>query len=356
MWDILVFFILIIIFVFSRYFLRTDIEKKEHTKWNTPQLNAWKQEFFMIWAVVIVTSIYFASLIFKIEMLQNIVTFTFSIFALYIISLYCQRKILLIYGEEVEVSGQKYFKKWYKVSLFGLFVNVFVFFIGIFLCIQIFELNTFIQIGGLWAWILAFMWFTAPVWALDMIAWIILLQSKNFETGNVYYIYDRDLHVWIKSISLTEVKCIDLRYSNPIMFRPSEFRNLIVKNLSNGIGWKSNKILREKEIFVDYSISQEAVAKVCQDAYDEMLLDLTGSEVTNYFWDDKYLSLEIDDFANYAVKYKLFYSITSPFYIFKAERLYNQYLFKHQQSNSLYFSTPDLIHLEKTDTKKITTV
>jgi hypothetical protein len=83
-----------------------------------------------------------------------------------------------------------------------------------------------------------------------------------------------------------------------------------------------------------------------------MLVDLTGSEVTNYFWDDKYLSLEIDDFANYAVKYKLFYSITSPFYIFKAERLYNQYLFKHQHINSLYFSTPDLINLEKSDKKK----
>ncbi len=352
LWDILVFFTLIVIFVFSRYFLRTDIEKKEHSKNHSNPLKAGKQEFFMIVAVVIVTTIYFASLLFNIQMLQNIVTFTFSIFALYIISLFCQRKILLIYGEEVEVSGQKYFKKWYKVSLFGLFVNVFVFFIGVFLCIQIFELETFIQIGGLWAWILAFMWFTAPVWALDMIAGIILLQSKNYETGNVYYIYDQDVYVWIKSISLTEVKCIDLRYSNPIMFRPSQFRNMIIKNLSHGIAGKSWKILREKEIFVDYAIKQETVKKICQDAFTEMMQNLLSADSTNYFGDDDFLSLEIDDFWNYAVKYKIFYTITSPFFIFKAERLFNEYLFKYQQQAGIYFSTPDVIHIDNNQTKK----
>lgn len=354
-WDIIIFFWLISIFLFSRYLLRANIEKKEHNKNNDEKQlkqSHKKQDLYVYGVIFFTTCTYFAALFFQIGILQNIVTFVFSLSTLYLISLFFQRKILLIYGEEVEVSGQQYFKKWYKVSIFSLFVNVVAIIIGLFLLIKIFNIDSLVEIGGLWAGILAFMWFTAPVWALDMIAWIILLQSKNFETGNVYYIYEQQMYVWIKTISLTEVKCIDLRYGNPIMFRPSQFRNLTLKNLSHWISWKSSKILREKELFVDYSFSKEQIEKVCYPAFDQMLKELETNDATNYFGDDHYISLEIDDFSNYAVKYKLFYTITSPFYIFKAERLFNEYLFRHQQDNNIYFSTPDLLQLEKKAEKK----
>lgn len=306
-----------------------------------------RQEFFVYSVLFIISAIYVSSLFLDIEILTSVVQFAFSLLILSTISLVLQRQILVVYGKEVEVSGQKYFKKWYEASLFTLGINVITFLVWVFICIKIFHLDTLIEIGGLWAWILAFMWFTAPVWAIDMIAGIIILQSKNFETGQVYYLYERKLYVWIKSISLTEVKCIDLRSGNPIMFRPSDFRNLAVKNLSQWIAGKSSKIMREMTIKVDYKLESETLTELCYEAFDTMQVDLLTPESTNYFWDEPYRSLEIGSFGDYAVEYKFFYTITSPFYIFKAERLLNEYLLRAQKERNIYFSTPDLLSIQK---------
>lgn len=333
------------IFIISRYFLRNDIERKEHGEINIKKYI--RQEVIFYSILIVISIVYITSLFWDIEILTRILRFGFSILILYIITLVLNRQVLLAYGKEVEVSGQKYFKKWYEVSLFSLWILSIAFFIGIFLCIKIFELDTLIEIGGLWAWILAFMWFTAPVWAIDMIAWIIILQSKNFETGQVYYLYERDLYVWIKSISLTEVKCIDLKFWNPIMFRPSDFRNLAVKNLSQWIDGKSTKIMREMIIKVDYRVDFELIKKLCYEAFDTLQVDLLSPETTNYFWEDTFKSLEIAKFWDYAVEYKLFYTIISPFYIFKAERLFHKYLLESQKKYNIYFSTPDLLNIQK---------
>lgn len=297
--------------------------------------------------ILIVTSLYLTSLFLEIDAVTRILKMSFSIWLLYMISLLMNRMILTHYWKEVEVSGQKYFKKWYEVNLFSLTINIIAFIIGVFLCIRIFELDSLIEIWGLWAWILAFMWFTAPVWALDMIAWIIILQSKNFETWEVYYIYEQDIYVWIKSISLTEVKCIDLRTWNPIMYRPSGFRNLTLKNLSQWIAGKSQKITREITIKVDYSVDFEALKELCYEAFDSMQVELLTPDTTNYFWESPYRVLEISNFWDYAVEYKLFYTINSAFYIFKAERLLNEYLLRMQKEKNIYFSTPDLLNIQK---------
>lgn len=343
--DVVVFFVMLWIFILSRYFLRVDIEKKEHGA--TDMKKFIKQEIFVYFILLLISLIYIASLFFDIDILARMVRFWFSILILYIISLVLNRQVLLIYWKEVEVSGQKYFKKWYEASLFTLWIHIITFFIGIFLCIKVFELDTFIEIWGLWAWILAFMWFTAPVWAIDMIAGIIILQSKNFETGQVYYLYERDMYVWIKSISLTEVKCIDLKFWNPILFRPSDFRNLAVKNLSQWIDGKSSKILREINIHIDYREDPEWVKELCYEAFDTMIVDLLKPDTTNYFGEDSHRSLEVASFGDYAVEYKFFYTINSPFYIFKAERLLNEYLLQWQKEKNIYFSTPDLISIQK---------
>lgn len=315
--------------------------KKEH-KNKHPS----KEVFFYIWLLMLVI-MHFLAAFWKFDFLSQITTFSISLFILTIVSLFIQRQILVIYGEEVEVSGQKYFKKWYTASLFSLFVNFVSVLIGIFLCIEVFQLDSFIQIGWLWAGILAFMWFTAPVWAIDMIAGIILLQSKNYETGNVIYIHGMDKAVWIKSISLTEVKCIDLKTSNPIIFRPSKFRDLTIKNLSQWIVWKTSKILREISLKVDYSIPKKSLESLLYEAFDTLQVDLLSPDTTNYFWDDPYRELIVQSFWDYGVEYTFFYTITSPFYVHKAQKILQEYFLKAQQEKGIYFSTPDLIRLEK---------
>jgi hypothetical protein len=59
-----------------------------------------------------------------------------------------------------------------------------------------------------------------------------------------------------------------------------------------------------------------------------MQVDFLAPDKTNYFGDEPHRSLEVAKFGDYSVEYKFFYTINSPFYIFKAERLLNEYLFK----------------------------
>ena len=344
--DIAIFLGMIVVFIFSRFLLRSDMKKRQH---GSEKIGIQKHDLLVYSGVIFVLLVYITSLFFDIEFLENIVKFCFSLFVLYLVSLVIQRKILLVYGEEVEVSWQTYFRKWYTVSLFSLFVNVFSFLIGVFLCIQIFELDSFLEIGWLWAWILAFLWFTAPVWAIDMIAGVIMLESASFQVGNVFYIYEHKTYVWIKNISLTEVKCIDLRTGNPVVFRPSQFRSLTLKNLSQGISWKTNSVLRETTIHVWYKEEKKDVEGICFEAYDRAFKKTMDSEIPDYFWIEPYKILEIDDFGDYAVKYKFFYTVASPFYIFKAQRLMNKYLLEMQKEYGIYFSTPDLLEVHKKD-------
>lgn len=351
--DFAIFLWMIVIFVLLRYMLEKSIEEKKHQKTSEKE----KKDLWLYFVILVITLLYAAAIFFGISWVTQTLQFTFSVLLLYLGTLFFHRQILLLYGEEVEVSGQKYFKKWYKVSLFSLFVNILAALLAIFLFIHIFNLDSVIEIGGLWAGILAFIGFTAPVWALDMVAGIIMLQSKNLETGNVFYISEDNIYVWIKVISLTEVKCIDLRTGNPILYRPSQFRNLALKNLSQGIAGKTSKILQEIEIYVDYTIPEERVRQMCYDAYDEMFQELTeNQELSHYFGDESYRTLEIDAFWDYAVKYKFFYSISSGFYVYKALRHLNHYLLKQQQKTGIYFATPDLVSLEqKTLSQKIST-
>lgn len=180
-----------------------------------------------------------------------------------------------------------------------------------------------------------------------MIAGIILLHSRTIEVGNVVYIYETGLYAWIKNISLTEVKMIDLRTSNPIVFRPSGLRNLTIKNLSQGISGKSQKLLRDITINIDYKTDSGKLADLCYESFDTMIKEMRRTPETNYFGEEPYRILEIEKFADYSVTYKFFYTVTSPFYIFKAERMLNGYLLKSQREHNIYFSTPDLLTIKR---------
>jgi len=93
----------------SRSLLRSDIEKKEHKSMS--EKKARLQNWLLVFMVALISTLYIFSLFFEISFLTSILQFSFSLSTLYLISLLIQRKILLVYGEEVEVSGQKYFKK-----------------------------------------------------------------------------------------------------------------------------------------------------------------------------------------------------------------------------------------------------
>lgn len=343
-----IFFFSVLVFIFGKkiaFLLDTaDIESRHFGKEEEQSIKQKKRILCGITFLIFVS--YFFHIFFSFDFLGGLIKSLFVILCIVIVNLLFKRRILKYYGKEIEIGGESYFKKDYEANMFFLLTNLLSFFFWVFLFLKIMGFDSMLEMGGVWAWILAFMWFTAPVWALDMVAWIIILHNGSLEAWNVIHIPETNTYAWVKSISLTEVKLIDIRYNYPIILRPSRFRELFVENLSHGLAGKTNKIHRTIEIKVAYENSLEEVSAVCFEAFDDMIQNLPSKGERKYFWDEPSRFLDIESFWDHATHYKFSYMISSPFYIVKAERILNVYLQKYQKKYGIYFSTPYLVSLE----------
>ena len=327
-----------------RFLDTTDLEKKHISEEDEKQIQK-KLHFFRVFNIFIFF-VYFISLWIELNFINNFSKILIISLILYIANAWCVKKILLFYGDEVEISWEKYFKKWYKASFFSFLTQTTFSVIAFFLIVEILWIDNYLQLWWIIAWIIAFFGFTSAVWAPDVISGIIILHNDRIQIWNVVFIKELGLHAWVKRISLTEIKLVDLVYSHSILIRPSVFRNYTIENLSTGIIWKKSHFKRNIEIQISYENTQKQVEDLCNSAYENMLSKINESE-KKYFNLDAEITLDIKNFENDAVLYKLQYEITSPFYIVKAEQLFNSYLKLAQEKHKISFSTPKLIDLQK---------
>ena len=218
----------------------------------------------------------------------------------------------------------------------------------IYLIFKVFWIDTLLEWWWIIAWLLAFFGFTAPIWAHDLIASIIILHDWEVEIWNVVRIKEKWILAWVKSISLSEIKLVDLVYWNSIIMRPTQFRSYWVENLTNWVMGKRSMILNCVDINISYKVELEDIEKLVFSSFDSMIEDYPLSTTERkYFPEEVNRYIEIDTFWDDAVTYKFFYYISNPFYMVKASNLLNKYLLKAQKENNIFFSTPKLINLEK---------
>lgn len=305
-----------------------------------------KKVHFLRLLSVFIFAIYFLTLWVSLDFLNNFIKVLFIILFIYILNSWCVKRILIFYWDEVEISWEKYFRKWYKASFFSFLTQTIFFGIGFFLAIETLGVDNYLQLWGIIAWVIAFFGFTATVRAPDVISWIIILHNDRIQIWNVVYIKELWVYAWVKRISLTEIKLIDLRYSHPILIRPSKFRSYMIENLSVGIIGKKTSYPRNINIHVWYGIKQTQLEQLCEDAYTHMIEELQESE-KKYFPQETKNTLEIEAFWDDAVEYTFIYHITSPFYLIKSEQILNKYLKKSQEKFHISFSTPKLIDIQE---------
>ena len=77
-----------------------------------------------------------------------------------------------------------------------------------------------------------------------------------------------------------------------------------------------------------------------------MLSTVTDTE-KKYFSAESSCQIEIQSFWDHAVIYKIIYQINSPFFLIKAEQLFNKHLQIAQRKHKISFATPTLIDLQK---------
>lgn len=290
--------------------------------------------------------LYLATFYIKNNFLSWIIDLLFIWILIYLIDSFIKRRILITYWTEIEISWDKYIQKWYKTQIFSLITTIISSLTLIYFIFKIFWIDSILEWGWIIAWILAFLGFTAPVWAPDLVASIMILHNWEIEVWNTIRIKDKNILARVKNINLSEVKLIDLVYWNPIIIRPSKFRDDIIENLSNWVMWKRSLLLQTIEIKVWYEVKKEDLEDLVFKAFDELVKNYPIWTIERkYFPDDIKRFLEIDNFWDDSTNYKFWYYISSPFYIVKASRLLNKYLQKYQNEKNIYFSTPKLISI-----------
>lgn len=324
----------------------TDLEKKNLTE-NAKKMIVKKTKFLRL-LVVLIFIIYFITFAINASFLNQSISCLFIILLIYLITTWLERRILLFYWEEVEISWQKYVKRWYKTNMFTLLLRFIAFIVTIFSIFKIYEIDSIFEWWWIIAWILAFVGFTASVWAPDLVAWINILHNDEIEVWNVIRIKEKWILAWVKNISLSEVKLIDMVYYHPIIMRPSKFRELYFENLSHWVSWKKSHIPYIIDIKVWYEHSLEEVREVCFDAFDTMIDSFEVTDVERWYFPETInRDVQIWEFSDNAVIYKFIYYLHSPFYIIKAERLLNSFLQNSQKKYKINFSTPSLLDIKK---------
>lgn len=346
-------FIIIInlfVFFFAKWivnFLDTaSLEKKKI--WEKEKEKIRKKIVFLRFVTVLMLCAYIITLIIQQPFLNDIILTLFIIVLASIINSWVFKRMLLFYWEEVEVSGEKYFRRDYKINIFSLIVNIVTTLFVVFAIFKVFEIDSILQSWWIIAWMLAFLWFTAHVWAPDLVSWISILHHDEVEIGNVVRIDELDILAWVKNISLSEVKLIDLAYGHPIILRPSKFREYKVENLSMWVAGKKIKVPQYIHAKISYDNTLYEVEQVFFEAWEKMLASVAiDSSERKYFPESNVLKVEIVEFGDYAVTYKFNYSITSPFFIIKAQLLLNPFLQEAQKKYKISFSTPQMVTLDK---------
>ncbi len=340
----------ILIFIFARFIINfldtTNLEKIKLGK--KEKIKILKKTIILRFLSVLILVSYVITLWIKASFINDLIASLFVIIIAYITNSWILKRLLLFYWEEVEISGHTYIKRDYKINLFWLLVSSFTVLISIFFIFKIFEIDSILQSGWIIAWVLAFIWFTAPVWAPDLVAGISILHNDQVEIWNVVRIKELWVLAWIKNLNLSEVRLIDLSLGHPIIMRPSRFRELKVENLSLWVAGKRQKIPQYIDADIYYGFDLWEVKNVFFEAWEEMIHSFDADGVENkYFPEHNNLRVEIIEFWDDAVKYRFFYYISSPFYIIKVQFMLNPYLQKMQKKYGIDFSTPKLINLEK---------
>ena len=344
-----IFILNVIIFIFSKQLLvyldTSDLEWKKMSEKQLESLT--KKREFLIIINFLIFFWYIISLFFDLSVINIFIKILAVILFAFIVAGFLIRWVVSIYWEKVEVNWETYTKRWYKTNIFSILSVVLVIIVTFYIIVDIAWFQEWLQSGGFIWGLLAFLWFTAPVWATDMFSSILLLHSWKVDLWDVVrFTKDWKYQIaFIKYINLSEVILIDLVYNTPIILRTSEFRNLEIINCSRNISWnKVNNLLQIIDAKIWYSTDLEQIKELFTYAIDLMLESIKDTEYEKYFPKDlkDEINVQIKDFGDYAVVYQLIYKISNPFYIIKANRLLNIYLQKAQKKYNIEFSTPDL--------------
>jgi len=169
--------------------------------------------------------------------------------------------------------------------------------------LQVLELNSLLQAGGVIGFVGVLMALTQASWAPDIISGLIILNSDLLEEGDVVQLegMDSDLIGMIFKTKMFHTEILNIVNNHRIMIRNAKLRDIAIHNLSK---FASARGLREVLVFnIGYEHDAETVKKMFNEVFERVVESRTDIDIDH----QHPIEVRADSADNYAVKWKVFY-------------------------------------------------
>jgi len=246
--------------------------------------------------------------------------------------------ILSRFGRTREVDGDVQVSDTYNTRALRILTAILFFVIALLGSLQVLELNSLLQAGGVIGFVGVLMALTQASWAPDIISGLIILNSNLLAEGDVIQLegMDSELIGMIYKTKMFHTEVLNVVNNHRIMIRNARLRDYTIHNLSK---FASAKGLREVMTFkVGYEHKADAVRKLFDQAFARVEENKEDIDI------ELQHSLEVraDTAGDYAITWKVFYYTKNIKELLQTRQAFLEVILQCADENSIRFATPML--------------
>ena len=320
----------LIIFLFASFIMRSSPKAQHGSSLRNRMLGlrAINLVLFSIYAFTAMIEIVFN---YKISHLQQISLTGLTILIVYILLHYIQGWILLRFGKEKEIDGEKYRGDSYASEIIGLIGLFLVGSIACLVIINIWELNNWLQATSVVGGILIILFASKDYFLGDMISGLIMHYNNSVEAGSVIRLKEFDIIGVVIQITLSQTTIRDLVQKHEITIPNSKLRNSTVETLSNC----SNNGFRD---FLDFKIGYEQSAGSVTTFLEKVWS--ASSEKESAINGDAKPKIVVIENGDHAVTWRLLYYVKNPYRMIDARTIVQTEALGLSQKENMGLNTP----------------
>ncbi|MCH2190494.1 MAG: mechanosensitive ion channel family protein [Gammaproteobacteria bacterium] len=224
----------------------------------------------------------------------------------------------------------------------SLIVATVIALIAIISCLRILGFNSLLEAGGALGIAGLALAMTQAAWAPDIIAGLIILNSRLCEEGDVIQ-FNMEGEKVVASVFRTKLfhtELLDLANNHRLMVRNNRLRDHGLQNLSR---FASAKGLRECMFFnIGYEHNEHEVTAMIQRAFQAI-------DQSEGFREEQYEpEIRVHDTGDYAVTWAVYYYIKDVKRLLSIKQIFRGYILQESIKSNISLATPDL-HNAKVD-------
>lgn len=263
---------------------------------------------------------------------RSLMVVYFSVVATQIINYFVRQR----FGKKRVNNNTVSISDTYSSRGLSLIVTTVIALVAVISCLRILGFNSLLEAGGALGIAGIALAMTQAAWAPDIIAGLIILNSRLCEEGDVIQ-FNMDGDKIVASVFRTKLfhtELLDLANNHRLMIRNNKMRDYGLQNLSR---FASAKGLRECMLFkIGYEHSKDEVSAMISRAFDK-IDQVEGAREEQYAPE-----IMVYDTGDYAVTWAVYYYIKDVKRLLAIKQIFRAYILQESIRSEISLATPDL--------------